>query len=190
MCNFSQPQKQTDLQTHNDWITFTSFHFLWTLKRIYSIQRHTQHICTLYSTMYIQLFFSFCTNESRLWPPTSTSSSHLIYSMAMDLYFTKLLSFFLSLSVLQCRKSLSIKHLYYICRSVGWLVDRPYHFVLTFAPFTPPVCNIYTDFIYKSKSNYTAKISPPFPKLNRFDSISHSQRVLKKIQNTIEKLIL
>lgn len=37
MCNFSQPQKQTDLQTHNEWITFTSFHFLWTLKCFYSI---------------------------------------------------------------------------------------------------------------------------------------------------------
>lgn len=83
-----------------------------------------------------ELFFSFCTNESRLWPPISPSPSfHLIYSMEMD--FMCLQFWYPPQSLLV--PSPSERSLYpqnfsttLVGRSVGWSLDRPHLFPVSF----------------------------------------------------------
>lgn len=60
--------------------------------------------------------------------------------------------------------------------------------------FNPPVCNIYTDFICKSKSNYTAKISTSFcwhwiASTRRLSRRGEAGQCVYKQSIAIEKLI-
>lgn len=87
--------------------------------------------------------------------------SHLIYSMEMNfmcLHITELMSL-----IPPNEESLHSQN--FSTTLVGRLVGRLIaHIFSSFRllRFNPPVCNIYTDFICKSKSNYTAKISTSF----------------------------
>lgn len=63
MCNFSQPQKQTDLQTHNEWITFTSFRiFFERWKCFYTNYTHRMHIPLSSGAIFFHIHFS-----AQLW---------------------------------------------------------------------------------------------------------------------------
>lgn len=184
MCNFSQPQKQTDLQTHNEWITFTSFHFLWTLK---TPSQHIQHTYTIHTYMcvelFLQLLYRWIANlaASPSLPP-HPSSFHLMYSMAMGfmcLYLTQLVVHPL-LSYSLRTKSLSIKLLNYIgwsfTRSVLWLFGRsPISFLTHFALIHQFA--IFILILFTKVKVITRQKSLPItfrPKLNRFGSICSS----------------
>lgn len=149
MCSILQPQKQTDLQTHNEWITFISFHLLW--------MQHT-HTCMHTSAAILLSLKWIATFAISTYTPRLSNSP----------YFIKSVCFFpLYIFLFKRRISSSIKLLnsLVVCL-VGRLDDLPsYIFVFH--------CNIYTDFIsQKYKSNYFAKIFHSFhPELNRFDYI-------------------